>query len=520
MAQPVGGAQHCRAAAAAAAQFLGRPRRWAAAVLWVLAAPAWADCRALTDAYLDSVHALQAVPVAATASLPAYCRVRGRILPDTHFELRLPEDWSGRFLMAGCGGFCGTVEADREGHSNGINVALRRGYAAITMDSGHHGAGIGDATWAYGNRQAELDYAGRSMAHAARVGKELATLYYGEPPRRSYFSGCSNGGRLGAIAAQRYPQLFDGIASGCPVLDMSRAAAVFGAWNLVALDRGDGTPTLTSDRIAALAATVLEACDALDGATDDLIADPRRCDFDPASLACPSGADGADCLSPAKVETVRRWYDGPRNSAGEPLFPGIPRGSERFWPFWWLGAEGRPALAPALALGYLRYVGFEQDPGPAYKAQDFDFDRDPPRLAYMGRLIDALDPDLSRFEARGGKLLMYHGFSDALVVPGPTIAYYESVLRAMGGGERVGKFFRLFMVPGMGHCWELPGGHDQFDPLAALEDWVERGIAPDRIMARRGAPGQGDARPLCPYPEAAVPAATSRTAGPPDFTCR
>ena len=478
-------------------------------VLLVLpVAAAVADCRALADANVRGMYVLQATSVPATDLLPAYCRVRGYLLPAIHFELRLPDrDWSGRFLVAGCGGFCGAVDADREGHSNGINLALQRGYAAITMDGGHHGQSIVDATWAYGNRQAEIDYAERGLVEVTRAGKELTRLFYGAPARYSYFSGCSNGGRLGAIAAQRHPQLFDGIASGCPVLAMSRAAAIFGAWNLKAAAREEGRTMPRLDRISALAGAVMTACDALDGLTDGQIDDPRRCNFDPSVMTCPAGTDRADCLSADEVDTVRRWYDGPRNRAGERLFPGLPRGSERFWPVWWIGTADRPALAPGLALGYLRYVGFEQDPGPAYAAEDFDFERDPPRLEYMGRLIDALDPDLSRFEAAGGKLLMYHGWSDALVVPQPTIEYYEAVLARMGGGGRVGRFFRLFMVPGMGHCWELQGaGHDLFDPLAALEAWVEQGVVPDRIVAERPASGSRPAssRPLCAFPAKAV----------------
>lgn len=311
---------------------------------------------------------------------------------------------------------------------------------------------------------------------------------------------------MGAVAAQRFPELFDGIVSGAPVLRMSEAGAIFGAWLIQANTAPDGSQILGTDRVDLLAAAVLKACDSSDGLADGQVGDPRRCHFDPSTLQCGEDEPVAGCLTAAEVETVRKWYQGPRNSSGEQLYPGVPRGSEPFWPVWLTGTEGTVPGAVGLGMSYLRYVAFEQDPGPTYSARDFDLDRDPARLEFMGDLIDADDPDLSAFKAAGGRLLMYHGWADPVVVPEATVEYYEDVIRAMGGYHATVGFFRLFMVPGMGHCWELPGkGPDLFDPLAALEDWVERDISPELIVAERHEESGESvrSRPLCPYPRVA-----------------
>jgi feruloyl esterase len=464
------------------------------------------SCEATLEAAIRDTELLSAVVIPEGKGLPEYCRVRGYVRPAIHFEARLPtRDWNRKFFMAGCGGFCGEVLADRPGYSNGIIVVLERGYAAITTDAGHWGGKV-DATWAYHDRQAEIDYAYRAIAEIARVGLGLVEGFYSAPPSYRYFSGCSNGGRMGAVAAQRFPELFDGILSGAPVLQMSKAGAIFGAWLLQANAGADGGPVFRPAMLDLVADRVLLACDALDGLEDGLIEDPRRCRFDPAELACGPRPTPGPCLGSEAIATLRKWYQGPRDSAGEQLFAGVPYGSEPFWPVWLTGSPQSPPLAFELARSYLRFLGFESDLGPTYSPGAFDFDRDPPRLEFMGRLIDADDPDLGPFKEAGGKLIMYHGWADPVVVPQTTVDYYERVVAAMGGRQATLDFYRLFMVPGMGHCWELPGrGPDRFDPIAALEAWVERGVAPDTILAaQHDEDGQAiRSRPLCPYPRVA-----------------
>jgi Tannase and feruloyl esterase len=268
---------------------------------------------------------------------------------------------------------------------------------------------------------------------------------------------------------------------------------------------------------------VYGACDARDGLADGLIADPRRCAFDPASLAC-KGGDAAGCLTAAEVGVLAKWYGGAVDGRGERLYPGgVPPGSEPNWPRWLTGAGNAPPLMPLFARDFLRYMAFEPDPGPSYRVEDFDFDRDPPRLAAMAEVYNAAtfgpaaagaaDPppwaDLSGFERRGGKIIVYHGWGDPLVTPQATVDYYEAVARRAGGVERARGFARLFMVPGMDHCGinaEGPGIADTgIDPLGALEAWVERGTPPDFLLATKTDASGGTVwrRPVCAYPRVA-----------------
>jgi feruloyl esterase len=479
-------------------------------------------CGALLRTAIADTELLSTAVIASNGDLPEYCRVRGYVRPAIHFEARLPtRSWNRKLYASGCGGFCGEVLADRPGYSNGINVALVRGYAAVTTDSGHWGGKV-DATWAYHDRQAEIDFAYRSIGEIYRVASVLLAGFYSETPRYRYFAGCSNGGRMAAMAAQRYPDLFDGILSGAPVLEISKAGAIYGAWLWQADTGAEGGRIFRHEMLDQVTEEVVRTCDGLDGLEDGLINDPRRCPFDPSTLQCGEGRQATDCLAPEEVAALAKWYEGPRNSSGEQLFPGVPRGSEPFWPVWLLGSSQAPPLAFELAKSYLRFVGFESDPGPTYSPGSFDFDRDPPRLEFMGRLLDADNPDLGPFRAAGGKLIMYQGWADPVVVPEMTTSYYEKVIDAMGSYGATADFFRLFMIPGMGHCWELPGtGPDRFDPIQALEAWVENGVPPDRILAaQQDADGNTiRTRPLCPYPQVARYRGSGSTESADSFRC-
>jgi len=447
------------------------------------------------DALLD-VAAAEAVSPA--LGLPGYCRVRGVIGPSIGFEARLPlSGWNGKYYQTGCGGFCGAVLPDKGGRSNAINHALKRGYAVITTDGGHEGAHIGDARWARDNPQAEALFAHRAIALTYRAGRALVRAFYGEDPDYAYFSGCSNGGRMALIAAQRYPALFDGIVSGCPVVDLAGSGGVFGAWVLQANQdpRAESGRILDASfrgKLAYLEGLVEAQCDGLDGSLDGLIAAPDRCavDLDRAAscegrseAGAAGGGAAPPCLSDAEKRAVAAWYRGPHDSAGARLFSGMPPGSERFWGVWYLGDENGPGPGMLLADGYGRYMAFPEDPED-YAPEDFDFDRDVAGLAAQGALYNATDPDLRAFRDAGGKLLLWHGMADPLVVPQQSIDYYRSVIAKIGGVRETQAFFRMFLAPGVGHCWEAPGaGPDDFDPLAALEVWVEDGVAPDVIEA-------------------------------------
>ena len=467
-------------------------------------------CAALADARIEETATLGAESVAQSEELPAYCKVSGVIEPAIRFELRMPiGDWNEKFYMAGCGGLCGTLDADEPTHSNGMNVALAKGYAAVATDAGHSGRHAADGRWAQDNRQAEIDWAWRTIPEVVRVSHALVRRYYGRAPTRSYFSGCSNGGRMGALAAQRFPKLFDGVIVGCPALDWG-TLAMHGAWLAQANTDADGDPIVDVGTAEFLARAVLAHCDGADGLEDGQIDDPRRCDFDPSSVRC--GTRGDPCLTDAQVATLERWYGGlPRGSDREWSYA-LTLGSEPYWSFWWI-PSGRWWTPwnwwPGAGLVYLEnlfgYVLFEHDPGSGYSVRDFDLTRDPPALEFMRTLYGADDPDLGGFRAAGAKAILYQGWADPAAVPGAILGYYDDVRRLAGGQARVDEFLRLFMIPGSGHCFQRPNESTEwFDPLAALDTWVERGVAPDRIVAeRRNESGEVTrTRPLCPYPKA------------------
>jgi feruloyl esterase len=252
---------------------------------------------------------------------------------------------------------------------------------------------------------------------------------------------------------------------------------------------------------------ILAQCDQTDGQVDGFISTPRRCTVDLSLLPACKANGLKECFTAEELAVLSKWYRGPQDSSGKQLFPGMPAGSERYWALWFLDNDS--AVAPGNALGgdYARYLGFEETPPHGYSALDFDFDRDPERLQSKGRLFDALEPDLETFRAAGGKYLMWHGWQDPLVLPDRSIEYHDSVVAEMGGRKVVDSFYRLFMIPGMGHCWELPSvAPDQFDPLAVLEEWVENEQAPSPLLVIAADPKSAavDAMAVCPYPAATV----------------
>ena len=446
-------------------------------------------CDSLRDVRMPRIRIRETERIAATSDTPAYCRVAGEIQPSVGFEIRMPEPaaWNGRFLVSGCGAFCGTVLPDQPGMRNAIQFAVKRGYAAITTDAGHRGAASTDLSWARDNPKAERLYAHAWVPPAAEGGRALLRRYYGRSESRSYFSGCSNGGRTALKTAQLYPRLFDGIAAGCSGANAVYAAGVLGAWLDRTLFDSSGSLTLARTKVPRLQAAVLAQCDALDGRKDGLISAPRRCDFDPGALQCVNAPrkEGApaesDCLTSAEVEVVRRLYSGPRRLDDSSIYPGLPRGSEPDWTNWLLGTSqaGRPHVAD-LGTNYLRYIGFPQDPPLESSSREFDLETDIPKLEAQGRVFNAVEADLRRFRDGGSKLLMYHGLADGLTIADESIRYVESVIAEFGGRQHyIDSFLRLFLVPGAGHC------ASDFDPLLVLERWVEQGIAPDSILVRR-----------------------------------
>ena len=435
------------------------------------------------------------------ASGVEYCEVSGVIGPTPSvitFRVGLPtENWNGRFLMAGDGGFDG-----------GVALPLNRiaqGYAAANSDSGHTTPPANDASWAYNNRVAEIDYGYRAVDVTTRAAKRIVRSFYRTGIDYSYFEGCSTGGRQALMAAQHYPEHFDGIVGGAPAHNLT-GLAVEQNWSLRQFLPNNGTPgpgTITPQQAAALNAAALGKCDALDGVKDGLLSSPLQCQFKASEMACSSGADPATCLTPAQVAAVQNVYDGPRSAWGGSLYPGKPIGSEAGWPIWLL-----PPLnfQGGFTFSFMNYLFFRNDPGPppGYNWYNFNFDSDPQQGGFMARILDAVDPDLSEFRSHGSKFILYHGGADGLITPLRTIEYYEAVLDENHSRRRTEDFIRFFLVPGMDHCGGIGGGLKDWDRLAPLVKWVEQGSAPDRIVASQTLPDKTvRTRPLCPYPREA-----------------
>jgi len=455
-------------------------------------------CRALADLRVEDTNLLSAAVVPAGDDLPEYCRVLGYVRPAINFEIRLPtSDWNGKFYMSGCGGFCGKLSSDSDFVTD-IKGPLQRRYAVSMTDGGHWSESIFDGRWAYHNRQAEIDFGYRAVHETARVTKSIIEAFYEQQPAFSYFGGCSNGGRQGVMQALRYPEDFDGIISFDPALNLGKGL-LKGPW-LARVNSGpDGSDLIAATEARLLEEAVYDACDSLDGLDDGLISDPRLCDFDPAALLCEEGrAEG--CLTQAQVDAARALYQGPRDSAGRQLYPGLIYGSEPYWPFW---ISGPMLTAP---LEYFRYMGFREDPGERFTLEDFDFDNDPPRLEFMGSIYSADNPDLEAFRERDGKLLMVQSWADPAVNPTTTINYYEAAEELVGSREKTQDFFRLIMLPGADHCGlgEGPGiRNNGFDPLTALERWVEEGEGPESLLTTK-TDEEGNVlwtRPACPWPQ-------------------
>lgn len=421
-----------------------------------------------------------ATPVPAEDNQPTLCRVLGYVAPNVGIELRLPETtWNGKLYHAGCGGLCGSTAVMLDEYKAG-DEALARGYAIVASDMGHRGASPLDGQWARGNPAAQIDFAYRATHVATLAAKAIVERFYGTAAQRSYFEGCSTGGRQALIEAQRFPADFDGIIAGCPILSQA-AESVHVAWSVRANLDARGQPILKDEQLPLVHSAMLAACDARDGAKDGIVADPRACTFDPNSMRCKARTT-ADCLTPVQVDVARKLYQGARNSRGEALTAGgaVP-GSELEWADAFVGAGSEQPFEERLANEYLTQLGLFDASARAPGVRDLNFDRDPPRLALGDALSNASNPDLRAFRQRGGRLILHQGWSDPSTAATSTLDYYETVSRVMGGRERMEEFARLYLLPGVGHCGGGKGA-DVVDFLSALEAWVEREEPPDLLV--------------------------------------
>lgn len=439
------------------------------------------------------------------SNLPAFCRVAASLTPssdsDIKIEVWLPASgWNGKFQAVGNGAWAGSISYPA------LREALRRGYATSSTDTGHTGGG---GSFALGHPEKLIDYAYRSEHEMTVKAKAIITAYYGEGPRLSYWTGCSAGGKQALKEAQRYPEDFNGIIAGAPASDWTgRAAQSLRVSQALHWDEVSYIPPATYPLIHN---AVLQACDAHDGVKDGVLENPARCTFDPKVLEC-HGGDSAACLTAPQVEAARQIYAATRNRATRREITGLQPGSELGWATW-----GGPQPF-GTSVDHFKYVVYKD---PNWDPRSFNFDRDIVLAEKMDDgLINTLDANLQPFLDRGGKLIQYHGWTDPQISPGSSVNYYKSVVDKIGGTDKVHGSYRLFMVPGMNHC----GGGDgpnTFDMVTALEEWVEKGKAPDKIIASRVRDGKVDrTRPLCPYPQVAQYKGTGSIDDATNFVCK
>ncbi len=454
-------------------------------------------------------------------NLPTFCRVVAVATPTSDSKITIevwmpPAGWNGRLLGLGNGGFAGLIGTEE------LGAAMAKGYAATATDTGHTGGPI-DAAWALGHPEKIIDFGHRGIHEMTRVAKLIVEQFYGSAPRHAYFAGCSDGGREALMEAQRYPADYDGILAGAPANNWT-ALLSMAATDTDALIVPAGA-FIPQSKIPTIEHAVTAACDEIDGVRDGILNDPRQCKFDPASIQCKEGQDTDECLTGSQVTALKVIYAGLRDAKGQLVHPGYLPGAEQGrggfggWEAWITGPEPGNGSMSYFAIGYFSNMVFEKTD---WDVKTFNVDRDLPFARQKtAAALDAVNPNLSAFRSHGGKLILYHGWNDPAIPAANTVNYYEEVIGSVGRAN-VDSFVRLYMVPGMQHCFAGPGtdafgqGPDTWtsDPQrnaqASLENWVEKGTAPGIIIASKtkdaGPATQGSVvmtRPLCPYPQLA-----------------
>ena len=473
-----------------------------------------------------------ATPAPPPLTVPAFCRVAVVLKPssdsDIRMEVWLPSSgWNGKFQGIGNGGFAGAIGF------GGMANAISHGYATASTDTGHQASNT-DASWALNHPEKVTDFGYRAIHETAEKAKEVIRAFYGGAPKRSYFSSCSNGGRQALMEAQRFPADYDGIIAGAPAYYWTHliTAAIFDIQAITA----DAASYIPASKLPAIEAAALAACDSLDGVRDGVIEDPAQCRFDPSKLLC-QGADSDACLTAPQLAALKKIYEGPKDSKGASINPGFSPGGEAEqggWGPWITGTEPRKSLQFAFGNNFFQNIVYS-DPAWDYKTSSAEHNV---KVAddRVASIFNATDPDLKKFKDRGGKLILYHGWSDAAIPAVSIINYYQALQKKMGA-QNTTQFARLFMVPGMQHCGGGPSpntfgqggvgyGDPEHDIDAALERWVEQGAAPEQIIATKyktnGKPESGVARtrPLCAYPQTAHYKGAGSTDDAANFVCK
>jgi Tannase and feruloyl esterase len=460
--------------------------------------------------------------------LPAFCRVVAEAHPSADSNIKIEvwmpaSGWTGRLQGLGNGGFAGLLDYHQMGAS------MQQGAVATTTDAGHTGEST-DATWALGHPEKIADFGHRGIHEMTRVAKAVSRSFYSKDALRSYFSGCSDGGREALMEAQKYPADYDGILAGAPANYWTAllSTSMFDSQALM-LDPASYIPAA---KIPVIASAVLKACDAKDGVSDGILNDPRRCQFDAATLLCRNGTEADACLTSPQVAALKKIYDGPRDAKGKVIFPGYLPGAEDGpggWGVWIVGPAAGKSLMYAFGTGYFSDMVYDK---PDWDYKSFQMEQGlKDAVARTATALDAVNPDLGPFKVRGGKLILYHGWNDPAIPARNTIDYYQSVVAKMGNPD---SFARLYMVPGMQHCGGGPGA-DVFGQVmgtmpddarhninSALQAWVEKGTGPSEIVAAKYAPGSQTpamTRPLCVYPQSAQYKGSGDTNDAANFIC-
>jgi feruloyl esterase len=446
-----------------------------------------------------AMPAFPGFPAPNFGKLPAICRVAATLKPtsdsDIKIEVWLPSTgWNGKLESVGNGAWAGNISY------RDLATAVTAGWAAASTDTGHTET---TAAFVVGHPEKLIDFAYRSVHELTSAAKAITSAYYGKPPARAYFNGCSTGGRQALTEAQRYPDDYDGIVAGAAANYPSHLQGAQ-VWTAQMTHWHNGY--IPPAKYPLIHDAVLETCDALDGVKDRVLEDPRRCHFDPQALLC-KGSDNDECLTAAQVEVARKIYAGP----GASIFPGLERGSE----LGWATLSGPKPMA--LAAETYQYLVFKD---PNWDYRKFDPARDIATAEkVIGPTMDAIDPNLKPFFKHGGKLLMYHGWADPGIAPENSVNYFTSVEDMVGGRLKAANSIRLFMVPGMGHC-RGGDGTDDFDAIGTLAGWVESDKAPDHIPAAHKTKGAIDrTRPLCSYPQTARYKGSGSTDDAANFVC-
>lgn len=460
--------------------------------------------------------------VEAVATPAPHCKAAGIIGPEIRFELLLPDDWNGKFVMGGGGGFVGSVQNSALAYG-----ALQSGYATVGTDTGHQNQGI-DASWALHNLERIVNFGHQAVHRTAVTAKSAISHYYGANIERNYFMGCSRGGGQALMEAQRYPDDFDGIVAGAPAYSWSGIAAS----GIQIQQAMFPDPTNLSAAVispaeqAMLEGMILSRCDASDGIEDGFLNDPRQCDFKVSELPSCAAGDNDECFTPDEKTAISKIYDGPVDSMGQPMFYGYPFGGESDGAGWsgWLsggttnsnrnnGSRPIPNATFGFSTGIMKYLVFH-DPDWDYSTYKFEnFDNETKILAAT---LNATNPDLSAFREKGGKLLIYHGWSDSALSADATIGYYEQVLQHDASAS---EDVRLYMMPGVLHC-AGGKGPSVVNFLDVLDQWVESGVAPEAIVASYPPGGQRTgSRPLCAYPQVAQYAGSGNEFDAANFSC-